>query len=238
MKITAVNGRPRGKNGNTFVMIEQVLKGAENKGAKTKHILLHNKKIHHCIGCFTCWFKTPGVCVFTDDMTNLLSSLDCDILIFATPLYVDNVTGIMKNFMDRLIPNVLPFFEKDEFGETVHKVEKNKIPKFVIVSNCGFPEQSHFQALSNLFKRVARNYQTQIIAEIYRGQGELLKNKNILLLPVLMRYKKLLRKAGEELATNMQLSHETISKLERPLIPNDIYFKEANKRFEKKLCKS
>lgn len=39
-------------------------------------------------------------------MAPMLENFKCDIVLFATPLYVDNVTGLMKNFMDRMIPIV------------------------------------------------------------------------------------------------------------------------------------
>ena len=121
MKITAFNGSPRGKKGNTHIMVEEFLNGAKEAGADVENIFLVEKEINHCLGCFNCWVKTPGKCVIKDDIEELLPKfIHSDIVIFATPVYVDNVTGIMKNFMDRLIPLVDPHFEKDEGGECRH----------------------------------------------------------------------------------------------------------------------
>ena len=199
MKITAFNGSPRGKNGNTFIMVEEFLKGAKGSGAETEHILLSEKRIHHCIGCFTCWTKTPGVCVFEDDMKDLLPKLEAGIIVFASPVYVDNITGLMKNFMDRMIPVADPHFTIDEKGESRHVMRPNyQTPKLVIISNCGFPEQSHFEVFKVLFRRVARNMHTDVICEIYRGGGELLKMKSLLMKPFLYKYKKLLQKCGKK----------------------------------------
>jgi len=235
MKILAVNGSPRGERGNTFIMVEEFLKGARKLGAQTEHILLSKKNIKHCIGCFACWVKTPGTCVIKDDMSELLPKLDVDILIFATPLYVDNVSGLMKNFMDRMIPVASPYFEKDENGESVHRFENHSKPKIVVISNCGFPEQTHFQVLELLFKRVARNMHSKVIAEIYRGEGEMLKNKSFLLKPILHRYKKLLRRAGEEVVNNGEISEKLKLDLEKPLVPYDRYIKGANDHWDKLL---
>lgn len=52
MKIIAFNGSP--------------------KGAEAERFFLKDKKTHHCIGCFHCWIKTPGKCIFDDDMTELI----------------------------------------------------------------------------------------------------------------------------------------------------------------------
>ena len=172
VKITIFNGSPRAENGNTHVMVEAFMKGAIQAGAEVENVFLSKKEINHCRGCFSCWLKTPGKCVINDDMAELLEKfVKSDVVVFATPLYVDNVTGIMKNFMDRIIPAGDPHFEKDRGGECVHVIRSEKIPKLVVISNSGFPEQSHFQVLKLLFKRIARNMRTEVIGEIYRGGG-------------------------------------------------------------------
>lgn len=238
LKITAINGSPRGRNGNTYIMVEEFLTGARDAGALTEHILLADKKIHNCIGCFTCWTKTPGVCVFKDDAAPLLSIFESDIVVFATPLYVDNVSGLMKNFFDRLIPLGLPYFEMDENGESRHLLPKGtKVPRMVVISNCGFPEQTHFEVLKVLFRRMARNFHTEVIAEIYRGEGEMLKVGSIFLKPILYKYKKLLQRCGREIVESGALSAETKLELEKPLIPYKSYLDHANKHWDEELAK-
>ena len=61
MKIVAFNGSPRGAAGNTHIMVESFLAGAEAAGAETENILLTDRKIGHCIGCFACWLKTGKI---------------------------------------------------------------------------------------------------------------------------------------------------------------------------------
>lgn len=238
MKITAFNGSPRGEIGNTSVMVAEFLRGAADAGAETENILLARKRIGHCLGCMQCWVATPGKCAIKDDMQELLPKFAAaDAVIFATPVFVDNVTGIMKNFMDRLLPLGDPHFDKDEGGECRHRKTRGNVPVFVIISNCGFPEQSHFQVLKLLFARVARNFSTRVAAEIYRGGGAVLKDTPLPLRPLVYNYKRLLRKAGEEFARNMQLSAETIMALEKPLVPDKMYIKFANEYFDRVLKK-
>ena len=229
MKITAFNGSPRGREGNTHIMVEAFLKGASASGAEVENILLSEKAINSCLGCFGCWLKTPGECVMDDDMDVLLDQLsDCDVVIFATPLYVDNVSGIMKNFMDRMLPLAQPHIEKDEKGESRHPERRGSSPKIIVMSNCGFPEQSQFQVLKLLFKRIARNCHSTVIAEIYKGEGEILRNPDPKLKPRIDAYKKLLEKAGGEIAKDLKLSGETIAELEKPLIPYKVYIRGTN----------
>lgn len=237
MKITIFNGSPHAENGNTHVMVESFAAGATHAGAEVENIFLAKKEINHCRGCFACWLKTPGKCVIKDDMAELIDKfIRSDVVVFATPVYVDNVTGIMKDFMDRIIPAADPHFEKDEGGECVHVAKYDKVPKLVVISNCGFPEQSHFQVLSLLFKRIARNMRTEVIAEIYRSGGAILKEAPLILKPLIYKYKKLLQRAGGEVVENGRLSEATIAELQRPLVPEDRYIAESNRHFDKVLA--
>jgi len=238
MKIIAFNGSPRGEKSNTNIIVNEFFNGATEAGADVENIFLVKKKIRQCLGCFDCWTKTPGKCIIKDDMEELIQKfIDADIVVFATPLYVDNVSGIMKKFMDRLIPIVNPHFEKDDKGEIRHKKRYEKYPDFVVISNCGFPEQSHFQVLNLLFKRIARNMHSKVIAEIYRGEGELLNNDLFILKPFINKFKKLLRKAGKEVAENLSISENTLAKLEKPIIPYEQYIKGGDKAWDKMALK-
>ena len=62
MKILAIQGSPRGKEGNTEIILNEFLSGAVSAGAKAETVYLKQKKIKPCLGCYTCWTKTPGVC--------------------------------------------------------------------------------------------------------------------------------------------------------------------------------
>ncbi len=75
MKVTVINGSPRGLNGNTNVIIEKFLKGAGDAGAKTVNIQLSEKNINHCRGCHICWTKGPAQCVIKDDMFEIMMFL-------------------------------------------------------------------------------------------------------------------------------------------------------------------
>ncbi|MFA5794708.1 MAG: flavodoxin family protein [Candidatus Brocadiia bacterium] len=146
MKIVIINGSPKGARGNTYFMAEAFSEGVRDAGAEAEIINLAGKNIRNCLGCYDCWIKTPGVCSIKDDMAELLEKMKtADVLGYATPLYVDNVTGLMKNFMDRTIPVLDPHFNKDSGGECIHPgVWGKEPPKILVISNSGFPEIGHF----------------------------------------------------------------------------------------------
>jgi multimeric flavodoxin WrbA len=233
MKITCINGSPRGKNSNSQRIASEFLEGARKAGAEAETVFLAEKKIGNCKACLSCWIKTPGKCIQKDDMAELLENvIKSDIVVFATPVYADNVTGLMKTFIDRMIPAVDPRVKKEK-GETVHVKRYDRYPKIVVISNCGFPEQTHFQTLRLYFRRLSRNMHSEVIGEIYRGGGPILQVKNPLLKSILHSYMKRLRKAGEEVVREGRLSEDTMEKLEKPLVPHDQYTEGMNKYFEK-----
>ena len=101
MKILAICGSPR--KGNTEVMLRKILEGAAYKGAEIEILLLRDKNINLCFGDMEC--ESSGKCATRDDMKDILKMMvDADILIFGSPTYFDNVSGLFKNFMDRTLP--------------------------------------------------------------------------------------------------------------------------------------
>lgn len=235
MKISAFNGSPKADQGNTHVMVSALLEGAAKAGATTENVLLARKKIGHCIGCFICWTKTPGKCVLKDDMDGLLKLyMESDIVIMASPLYVDHVTGIMKDFLDRSLPLVCPQFEMGDAGQTRHVARFGRYPAIVWVSNCGFPEKDQFAVLRLSCEREIRNNKAEVIAEIYRSQGPLLTVEAPKFQPVLSRYKDLLKRAGKEIVMNRKIPDDLQAELDKPLVPEDEYSKLANESWQDK----
>lgn len=237
MKIVAYNGSPKGKNSATHLMIDEFLKGAQEKGAEVVNYTLSEKNIQHCKGCFHCWYVEKNKCILDDDMKDAMSYFDdADVLILGTPLYFDNVSGMLKVFLDRCIAYGSYFIEKDEHGESKHidaykeKHNGKPAPKIVIISNGGFPEKSQFQALEFMMDRMARNMSSEVIARIFRGQGPLLTMQNEQLSPIIDNYKELLKQAGREIVTQKSISKQTQEKLDSPLIPVDIYNQNINNR--------
>ncbi len=100
-KILGVAGSPR-KNGNTHILVKNILKGAKDNGAITEILFLKDMDIKECDGCHTCW-KGNG-CSKKDDMNNIYPKIiESDIIIFGTPVYWYGPTALMKAFIDRFV---------------------------------------------------------------------------------------------------------------------------------------
>lgn len=101
MKILAINGSPRTIRSNTRRLAQFVLDGSAETGAKTEMIDLCDLSVTPCIACEGCSFN--GICVFDDDVPALVERMkEADGLVFVSPVYIDNVSGQMKVFFDRL----------------------------------------------------------------------------------------------------------------------------------------
>lgn len=96
-KVLLISGSNR--NGNINYLLKQIEKQIEN----TELILLSNCNIEYCKGCLAC--HKVSNCVIKDDMQEIIDKVvDADILVFGVPNYFDNVSGLFKNFIDRLHP--------------------------------------------------------------------------------------------------------------------------------------
>lgn len=103
VKILGIGGSPRNK-GNTDILLDYFLMGAESEGADTKKVLLRNYSIEPCIGCEAC--RKAGTCIqFHDGMGSLYPEIEKSKgIILGSPTYNYNITAPMKAFIDRLYP--------------------------------------------------------------------------------------------------------------------------------------
>jgi putative sterol carrier protein/putative NADPH-quinone reductase len=227
MKIVAINGSPRGADGNTEQILQPFLAGAREAGAQTEVVYLKEKRIEHCMGCFTCWTSTPGVCIHEDDMAALLEKIrDVDVLVFATPLYVFTVSGLMKDFMDRMLPLAQPFILK-RGQHFVHptRYPRDKPTKYVVISNAGFPERHHFSALEETFRRLTDSPEDDLAGMICCAGGELFRQPEMR--ESLAWYVDATRQAGREIVERGHISSETLAVLDRPLVDDPAAYANA-----------
>jgi multimeric flavodoxin WrbA len=230
IKILAIQGSPRPKRSNTEILLQQFLKGAVSQGVETDVVYLVEKNIKHCMGCYTCWIKTPGVCKIDDDMKYLITKFNkADILVFSTPLYYSNMGSLLKVFCDRLLPALDYHYVK--YGN-IH-IHPSRIPanrKMVIISTCGLPEISQFDGLKAVFKKMEDNMQTKIAGEVLVAASELIRDENLnkTLLDAVYR-------AGMELVRDGRISQKTELEIQKPLMPHDKMAERANQWFKNRL---
>ena len=72
MKILVINGSPRGEKSVTLKITRAFLEGM---GESAEIIDTMRVNVKPCLGCFSCWWKTPGKCAQQDDMADILQDL-------------------------------------------------------------------------------------------------------------------------------------------------------------------
>ena len=210
MKALALSCSPRGEGqSKSDLMLSHLVEGMRGAGAEVEVVELRRKTVKNCIGCFTCWTKTPGRCIHQDDMTRELFPkwLEADLVVYATPLYHFLMNATMKAFVERTLPVLQPFFEEGE-GRTRHPL-RNKHPRFAILAVAGFPEEAVFDQLSYWVQTVYGRHGI-VAAEIYRAGAETLtvkalRDKAAAVLDAT-------RQAGRELVETGGVSAETLAR--------------------------
>lgn len=100
--ILVLSSSPR-KGGNSDILCDQFIKGAQESGHKTEKIYVAEMKINFCTGCGVC--HSTGKCVHKDDMEEVFEKLlNADVIVFSSPVYFYSMCAQLKVFIDRLVP--------------------------------------------------------------------------------------------------------------------------------------
>jgi multimeric flavodoxin WrbA len=99
IEVIAFVGSPR-RGGNTEILVDEILTGAEESGAKVEKIILNELDIKPCQACDSC--KKTGSCIIEDDMEKLEEKMErSQVWILATPIYWWGPSAQLKAFIDR-----------------------------------------------------------------------------------------------------------------------------------------
>ena len=129
-------------------------------------VVSDNGAMHPCIGCFSCWNRTPGACVIKDgyeDMGALIHHAD-EVVVISRYTY-GGFSGSVKNILDRSIGYILPQFEVVE-GETHHMRRYDEDKPFTFIF--------YGRGLSAAEKEAAERYVKAVCANM-RGHVKTVK---------------------------------------------------------------
>lgn len=110
MRVMILNGNPvpSGFDGS----VETLAGALRERGGEVDHVVLRESDVRLCIGCWFCWWKTPGLCVHRDAMDDILPKMVAsDLVIWASPLVMGAVSYLLKAAQDRFIPLAHPYIE-------------------------------------------------------------------------------------------------------------------------------
>ena len=102
MKILAIMGSPKGK-GSGYKIVRRIEDRMKAVGdVEFTYFFLKDANLKPCTGCYTCMAKGEDKCPLKDDRPAIEQMLMAtNGVILSSPMYVLNVSSLMKNFIDR-----------------------------------------------------------------------------------------------------------------------------------------
>jgi multimeric flavodoxin WrbA len=111
-KVLVLSASPR-RGGNSDLLCDQFMLGAEEAGNQAEKIFLRDKEINYCLACDTCK-ENNGVCELKDGMTEVLDKMiAADVIVMATPVYFYTMNGQMKTLIDRTYSRYTEITDKE-----------------------------------------------------------------------------------------------------------------------------
>jgi multimeric flavodoxin WrbA len=161
-KIVIVNGSPAHIKTQLSPFLKKLREQASLQAIQVSYFTLHEKDIRSCIGCWDCWWKTPGLCRHTDDMSVVLKAIiNSDLIIYASPLIIGMYSALLKKFHDRTVPLVHPYVEIKN-GENHHKKRYPKYPKMGVIIDENDASQEEISNVKYIFNRIAINFHSEV----------------------------------------------------------------------------
>lgn len=135
---------------------------------------LYQLNIAPCMGCFGCWIRTPGECIIGDDGSLIARELiQHDVVIFFSPVTFGGYSCGLKKAMDRLIPDILPFFRIIQ-NEIHHVPRYKKCPNLIFIGTLPSENPAMEKTFFQLNRRNVLNMNPNLYSQaiFYQQQPE------------------------------------------------------------------
>lgn len=140
-----------------------VIKESENVIAQNALAFdLKQMGIKNCTGCWTCWWKTPGRCIYKDLDEFYHQYISADKAIFFSEVKKGFVSGELKTLFDRMIPLYLPYIVYTT-GESMHVPRYEKYPDIEFYYDGEFENANSRQIFVDYINRVFYQFHSKNI---------------------------------------------------------------------------
>lgn len=132
-----LSGSPR-RGGNSDLLCDQFMLGANEAGNQVEKIFLRDKEINYCVACDNC-IGNDGNCVHKDDMAEVLDKMiAADVIVMATPVYFYTMNAQMKTLIDRTYSRYSEIRNKDFYFIATAAVRNKQVLERTIEGFRGF----------------------------------------------------------------------------------------------------
>ncbi len=167
MKVLLINGSMSSEADSLQDYLDRFADRRAEKGNEIRKETLAGKTINSCIGCYNCWLKTPGVCCFKDDNTQILKSIVwADQVVWASPLSMGFVTSAVKNANDRMIPLLHPFLRMNGDRMGHYPRYESEFMSILLLEHSPEMNDETFSIIEDMYRRFAHVATTEKDAEV------------------------------------------------------------------------
>lgn len=240
MKILVINGSPRMEQSSSLRLTHAFLEGlGESCNAQIEELTVSKMHIEPCLGCLTCWKRTPGKCFHNDDMAEAIEKyVTADLVVWSFPLYYYSLPGSLKCFLDRTVPINRPVmadrYDGKGNGKHISRYDQSH-QRHILISTCRFfSYKGNYDSVLAQFDLIlgAGNY-----TALFCGEGEMYPVP-----PVQARVEEYLehaRQAGRDYASCGTILPATRKLLDELLLPKEKFEQMGNSYYahcERKAC--
>ncbi len=227
MKIVAINASHRGDKGITRLLIDELFLGATAAGAECEILTLAKFKILRCLSCYRCQNQQPHlVCAYNDkdDVRQLFDQMrSADILIYATPVYLMNMTGLLKTFLDRMYSTMDIRQGRLSNGLIHHHIDASLSSKpFVTLVVCSNVENESSRNVTAYFRTYARFMEAEQVGVLVRNASALFDPDKPALakqFPKVLEVRQAFQQAGRDLAERGRIRASTQRRTNQEIVP-------------------
>ena len=153
-KILVLSASTR-KSGNTDLLCDEFIRGAESAGHSVKKMYVAFMQVKGCIGCRTCQ-GNGGQCVQKDDMATVYEKIkEADVIVYASPVYFYSFNAQMKAVLDRTF--------------AIEKVIKDK--KAYLITTGAAPKREYMSLIAEHFRKYIGCFNNIAVGGIVIGCG-------------------------------------------------------------------
>lgn len=171
MKVLLLDGYPKDEDKEYEQYLAEIEDQLTEKGHSVKILTLRTMNIRFCTGCWSCWWATPGECVFKDESHTICKEyINSDFVLFFSPMIMGFVSALTKKIQDKLIPLIHPYLEIVQ-GEIHHLKRYKNYPRIgLLLEKTPGTDEEDIEITTDMFKRFALNLKSELALAVQTNQ--------------------------------------------------------------------
>ena len=231
--VVALNASYRGKRGYTYFLLQKICAGVVEAGGNCEILNLVEYKIKRCVACNVCHTAENFLhCTHEtrDDVLTIFNKMrEADIVIYGTPVYVFNISALLKMLLERMYAiSDTHDLRLSKSGYVFHHVDKQVCSKpFVSVVTCDSLEYAMPSVAQQYFRQFSRFMDAPQIGGLVRNGGYISgygqDTRKMGQFPRLRQVYAAYRQAGRELVHTEHISRRTMRRANQEIIPLPLF---------------